>query len=73
MEKGAQSDFSGAVGCLKLVNERTFYVMKPERCTNLGSFLFLKKFYFIFKLYNIVLVLPNIEMNLPQVYLCSAS
>ena len=24
-----------------------------------------------FKLYNIVLVLPNIEMNLPQVYLCS--
>ena len=30
-------------------------------------FLFLK-FYFIFKLYNIVLVLPNIEMNPPQVY-----
>ena len=28
---------------------------------------------FIFKLYNIVLVLPNIEMNLPQVYLCSPS
>ena len=28
-------------------------------------------FYFIFKLYNIVLVLPNIEMNLPQVYMCS--
>ena len=27
--------------------------------------------YFIFKLYNIVLVLPNIEMNPPQVYLCS--
>ena len=25
----------------------------------------------IFKLYNIVLVLPNIEMNPPQVYLCS--
>ena len=48
MEKGAQSDFSGAVGCLKLVNERTFYVMKPERCTNLGSFLFffLILFYF---------------------------
>ena len=34
---------------------------------------FLKKFYFIFKLYNIVLVLPNIEMNPPQVYLCSPS
>ena len=29
------------------------------------------KFYFIFKLYNIVLVLPNIEMNPPQVYLIS--
>ena len=38
----------------------------------LGIFLFFK-FYFIFKLYNIVLVLPNIEMNLPQVYLCSPS
>ena len=30
-------------------------------------------FYFIFKLYNIVLVLPNIEMNPPQVYPCSPS
>ena len=28
---------------------------------------------FIFKLYIIVLVLPNIEMNPPQVYLCSPS
>ena len=28
---------------------------------------------FIFKLYNIVLVLPHIEMNPPQVYLCSPS
>ena len=28
---------------------------------------------FIFKLYNIVLVLPNIEMNPPQVYMCSPS
>ena len=30
-------------------------------------FAFFKKFYFIFKLYNIALVLPNIEMNPPQV------
>ena len=30
-------------------------------------------FYFISKLYNIVLVLPNIEMNPPQVYMCSPS
>ena len=31
------------------------------------------KFYFIFKLYNIILVLPYIEMNLPQAYTCSPS
>ena len=29
--------------------------------------------FFIFKFYNIVLVLPNIEMNPPQVYTCSPS
>ena len=34
---------------------------------------FFFKFCFIFKLYNIVLVLPNIEMNPPQVYMCSPS
>ena len=28
---------------------------------------------FFFKLYIIVLVLPNIKMNLPQVYMCSPS
>ena len=31
------------------------------------------KFYFIFKLYIIVLVLPNIKMNPPQAYMCSPS
>ena len=36
-------------------------------------FIYFFKFYFIFKIYNIVLVLPNIEMNLPQVYMCSPS
>ena len=30
-------------------------------------------FYFIFKLYIIVLVLPNIKMNPPEVYMCSPS
>ena len=30
-------------------------------------------FFLIFKIYNIVLVLPYIEMNLPQVYMCSPS
>ena len=34
------------------------------------SHIFLK-FYFIFKLYIIVIVLPNIKMNPPQVYMCS--
>ena len=35
------------------------------------SFFFL--IYFIFKLYIIVLVLPNIKMNPSQVYMCSPS
>ena len=30
-------------------------------------------FNFIFKLYSIVFVLPNIEMDPPQVYMCSPS
>ena len=30
-------------------------------------------FNFIFKLYIIVLVLPNIKMNPPEVYMCSPS
>ena len=39
----------------------------------INSNFFFFKFYFIFKLYNTVLVLPNIEMNPPQVYMCSPS
>ena len=35
----------------------------------LSTFLFFFQFYFIFKLYIIVLVLPNIKMNPPQVYM----
>ena len=39
-----------------------------------GIYLFIYfKFYFIFKLYIIVLVLPNIKMHPPQVYMCSPS
>ena len=39
-----------------------------------SSFIYLfLKFYFIFKLYIIVLVLPNIKMNPPQVYMRSPS
>ena len=37
------------------------------------GFFFFFNFYFIFKLHNIILVLPNIEMNLPQVYPYSPS
>ena len=37
------------------------------------ALVFFFKFYFIFKLYIIVLVLPNIKMNPPQVYMCSPS
>ena len=33
----------------------------------------LSHFFFFFFLYNIVLVLPYINMNLPQVYMCSPS
>ena len=36
-------------------------------------FIYLFYFNFIFKLYIIVLVLPNIKMNPPQVYMCSPS
>ena len=36
-------------------------------------YLFIYFFNFIFKLYITVLVLPNIKMNPPQVYMCSPS
>ena len=36
-----------------------------------GLFFFL--ILFIFLLYTIVLVLPHIDMNLPQMYMCSPS
>ena len=40
---------------------------------SLGLGFFFFNFYFIFKLHNIILVLPNIEMNPPQVYPYSPS
>ena len=43
-------------------------IIHHEDKTLIFLLLLLFKFYFIFKLYNIVLVLPNIEMNPPQVY-----
>ena len=44
------------------LNGRTFFFF----------FFFFFKFYFIFKLYNIVLVLPNIEMNPPRYMILKA-
>ena len=43
--------------------------------SSLSLFIYFFSFvlFFFFKLYNIVLVLPNIEMNPPQVYICSPS
>ena len=52
---------------------RVYGLWRKLRAEELMLFLNFFKFYFIFKLYNIVLVLPNIEMNPPQVYMCSPS
>ena len=56
---------------LRKMGMMTVYVrqQKRHRCIEQSFF----NFFFIFKLYNIVLVLPNIKMNLPQVYPCSPS
>ena len=50
-----------------------FFCSWKEKRKNRKDYLFIYLFYIIFKLYNIVLVLPNIKMNPPQVYLCSPS
>jgi len=66
-----------SLGYLSLCN--LMFFLHPHHCSTycwscVPVYLFIYfKFYFIFKLYNIVLVLPNIEMNPPQVYLCSPS
>ena len=52
-----------------LVHRLSGEVSKANEC----SFLFFYLFYFIFKLYITVLVLQNIKMNPPQVYMCSPS
>ena len=53
--------------------EKTGETMKKEGLDELDFEYNLFFFFFFFKLYNIVLVLPNIKMNPPQVYLCSPS
>ena len=54
-----------------LYTENYFLFKFPTWSVDSIQFFFL--FYFIFKLYNIVLVLPNIEMNPPRIYMCSPS
>ena len=49
----------------------SWFTSKTETVLPNCPFFFFFFFNFIFKLYKIVLVLPNIEMNLPQVYTCS--
>ena len=48
------------------------WTVKKAECQRIDAFFFFK-FYIIFKLYIIVLVLPNIKMNPPQLYMCSPS
>ena len=53
---------------------RPMWANFPSKAVKLFlSFFFQPQFHFIFKLYKIVLVLPNIKMNPPQVYMCSPS
>ena len=58
-----------------LINIHIFHMLyfnyKTATHTHIYDHFF--KFYFIFKLYIIVLALPNIKMNPPQVYMCSPS
>ena len=51
------------------------WTVKKAKRQRIDAFFFLTLFFlfFIFNLYIIVLVLPNIKMNPPQVYMCSPS
>ena len=64
--------FAGKTGVSLFKNLRSLgiYVLGKDLSVYIIIFF---KFYFIFKLYIIVLVLPNIKMNPPQVYMCSPS
>ena len=48
------------------------WTVKDAECQRIDDFFFNFYFYFIL-LYNTVLVLPCINMNLPQIYTCSPS
>ena len=47
----------------------TSWEIDGETVSDFFLFIYFLKFYFIFKLYNIVLVLPYIETNPPQAYI----
>ena len=51
------------------------WTVKKAKRQRIDAFFFFDSFFlfFIFNLYIIVLVLPNIKMNPPQVYMCSPS
>ena len=71
--EGIQMDTYSSKSCWFYFFIIIFLIFNLLLCQQKICILFYFKFYFIFKLYNIVLVLPNIEMNLPQVYTCSPS
>ena len=57
--------------CFIIVDPVAEIILGTKKVMSVCCFFF--KFYFIFKLYIIVLVLPNIKMNPPQAYMCSPS
>ena len=67
--------FKESALCIRWPKYWSFSISPSNEYSGLISFIFIYffKFYFIFQLYIIVLVLPNIKMNLPQVYMCSPS
>ena len=55
------------------LNLKSYLNLVKKKLVDHKAVLFFFKFNFIFKLYNIVLVMPNIKMNPPQVYPSSPS
>ena len=58
---------------LRYADDTTLMAESEEELKSLFFFFNFYLFIFIFKLYVTVLVLPNIKMNPPQVYMCSPS
>ena len=58
---------------ISLFSFSTSLIFKKLNCQRKIPKIIFYIIYFIFELYNIVLVLPYIKMNSPQVYMCSPS